>query len=146
MMDWITYVIAAMLIDAAAVLLVKHLMTRKINPHAVLLLFLSMTGIFLLLLSVAKGSIFIPDAMSIGLIALAGVLGAVGYNLLYSAISQAPNPAYPVSVNDVNVLLITIFSALLLGSDFSSQKFLGIVLVVLGVIIIGLSEKHKKQK
>jgi drug/metabolite transporter (DMT)-like permease len=146
MMDWIAYVVVAMFIDAAAVLLVKHLMTRRINPHSVLLFFLSMTGIFLLLLSEARGSIFIPDALSIGLIALAGVLGAVGYNLLYSAINQAPNPAYPVSVNDVNVLLITIFSAMLLGSDFSSQRFLGIILVVSGVVIIGLSENHKKRK
>jgi len=68
-----------------------------------------------------------------------GVLFFVGNLLFFEGLVRAPNAGYARAVMSVEVVLMTVLTALLFGSQLSWQAFLGVVIVVTGIITVSLA-------
>ena len=55
------------------------------------------------------------------------------------AFKMAPNPGYVNAIQAFCAVIVTIASIFVLGSSFSIIKFIGIILVLTGIIVIGYS-------
>lgn len=53
-----------------------------------------------------------------------------------TAIKLSPNPAYHQAIRVSNIILIAIASMIIFKSEFELKSFIGILLVILGVLII----------
>lgn len=74
--------------------------------------------------------------MFLKLIFLASVFSLIGNYFDIEAIKLAPNPGYAQAIKNANVLMITMFSARFLSSEFSLRGIMGVAIVFTGIILL----------
>ena len=137
-MNWFVYALISMLFFSGMVLLFKKVLVLGIKP-SVLMLFLSMSlAIFYAIhVGVTKTSPKI-NIFGLVLIIIAAFLSYVA-NLLYTkSVAIAPNPGYSATIISLQLILITIVSIFLFGSEFDLTKGLGIVFAVIAAVLLAL--------
>lgn len=69
---------------------------------------------------------------------LCSILSYVGNLSQVRSIALAPNPGYAVTVSSSALILFTIVSIFLFGSEFSQIKILGVALCFIGIMLVSL--------
>lgn len=70
---------------------------------------------------------------------LAAILAVGANHFSITALRSAPNPGYVTALRSIDIAMVTIGSALLLGVSIHPLKLLGIGLCIAGVWVMGLS-------
>jgi len=136
-MNWFIYSIAAAILLAAHFLFLKKAAISGI-PLSLLLMYIWLSsGIILLIYQTSKSQISIPTNL-IWIVVFATITALVGTFLLNLGVYTAPNPGYATAIGSLQVLIVIISSTLIFGSDFTSLKAIGSLLVILGIILLGL--------
>lgn len=67
---------------------------------------------------------------------IAGIFSFIGNALIFKAVSSAPNPGYPVAVEALRIVLITVISILIFTLKPNPIGIFGTLLVVAGIILL----------
>jgi len=70
------------------------------------------------------------------LVLIASIFSFLGNFFNITGLGLAPNPGYNEAIKNTNVLFVTLFSTLLFSASFDKYKFLGIITIIFGVIIL----------
>lgn len=114
----------------------KYLFNQGVNLYV----FLSYTYLFVslcILIEMIKKKISLnPFKNNPWLFLLIG-LSSIGFNLFqFLAIKLAPNIGYVNAINAASISAVTVFAVLLFKDDFSLRKFIGVLGVTVGLLIL----------
>ena len=72
------------------------------------------------------------------LLVLAAAFSYFGNLFQIHSFQNAPNPGYVIGIGALNIVVVTVASYYLFGSEVTVQKLSGVALTMLGVVLIGL--------
>lgn len=72
-----------------------------------------------------------------------GAFFFMGNTLFFSGLVRAPNPGYARAVMTIEVVIITVLSAIIYGSPLGIQTGIGIVLACIGIVMVTSNGKKK---
>ena len=134
---WIGYSLLACLFSVANNFIVSKLIREGMSSHETILFALPFYLIFVLFLYMhKKDDIKVVKSNHLGLLALSTFIGSMTLFLYRNAVTYSPNPGYVGAMLALNTIPITILSFLFLGKSFTLMKFIGVVLVALGGIMV----------
>jgi drug/metabolite transporter (DMT)-like permease len=81
-----------------------------------------------------SGNFFLPSII----LAIGGIIGAVGNSLSIFAVSVAPNPGYSQAITSSYVLLNLFASGILFKSKLEKKQIIAAILIFIGIVIIKL--------
>jgi|TARA_B100001971_G_scaffold194280_1_gene200158 drug/metabolite transporter (DMT)-like permease len=136
-MNWYIYSIISAFLLAAHFLFLKKASLSGIPLSLLIMYMWLISGVGLLIYQITKGQLSIPTNL-IWIVVFATITALAGTFLLNLGVYTAPNPGYATAVGSLQVLIVVVSSMLIFGSDFSSIKILGSLLVIIGVIMLGL--------
>ncbi len=145
--NWITDTLIASVLVTASYLAVKYASTNSNNTgveeRGFIIISLSMGLIALLLLIFVKETRnnVINDIKNIKVskwLMITGLLIFVSYFYLFRGSVTSPNLGYARALLTLNLVMLTILSALLFNSPISLPAVLGMVLIISGIILISL--------
>ena len=116
----------------------KYLQVANVNP-LVTLVYIFFFGLILnfIHLSVEKLSLSLNKQL-LFLLIVTSICSYVGNLAIIKAMALAPNPGYASAVSSSQVILLTVVSVYLFGSDLDTMKAIGVVLCVIGVALVSL--------
>ena len=135
---WIIYSLCAALSFSGIFVIFKALELRSVST------FVSLAWVFIVAALLYVGhNAYTKESLKVSgtvlyLVLAAGVLSYIGNAFQFRATALAPNPGYAIAVVSVQVVLVTVLSLFLFGSDFSTTKGLGVLLSLCGVILLSL--------
>ena len=134
---WLGYSLLAVLFSVANNFIVSKLIREGMSTHETILFALPFYLIFVLFLYMhKKNDIKVAKSNHLGLLALSTFIGSMTLFLYRNAVTYSPNPGYVGAMLALNTIPITILSFLFLGKSFTLMKFIGVVLVALGGIMV----------
>ena len=134
---WIIYSFLSMICIATLTLIQTKLTKIETSSILINLYLFAFTLIGFFVLALREGKFAVSKVAVIWLIASAVV--AVGANyFMVEAIRLSPNPGYPWAIASFNLVIVTIASIFLFSSDFTVNKFIGILIVLLGVVVLSV--------
>ena len=134
---WVGYSLLAVLFSVANNFIVSKLIREGMSAHETILFALPFYLIFVLFLYMhKKNDIKVAKSNHLGLLALSTFIGSMTLFLYRNAVTYSPNPGYVGDMLALNTIPITILSFLFLGKSFTLVKFIGVVLVALGGIMV----------
>lgn len=146
-MPWYLYSILAMLSLSVMMLAIRKMREMGFTAKQINLFLFAIVSFGFLLLNINS----LPQTISkvnfsqLLLFLLGGSLFAVFANLAdMTAVGMAPNPGYSQAVKNTNVLPIAIIAVFLFHLDFTPVKFVGAVLVVIGIIFLIWKRKSER--
>ena len=83
-----------------------------------------------------KDDIKVVKSNHLGLLALSTIIGSMTLFLYRTAVTHSPNPGYVGAMLAINTIPITILSFMFLGSKFTVIKFIGVLMVAVGGIMV----------
>jgi drug/metabolite transporter (DMT)-like permease len=69
---------------------------------------------------------------------LSGLIIFISYFYLFRGSVTAPNPGYARGVLTIDLVMLTILSAILFGAPISMTSVLGMLLIIIGIILVSL--------
>src|SRR3989344_3915115 len=129
-MSWVVYALLSTLFFSGMILLFKMILAQGIKP-SILMLFISICLTFFYFIHVA----LTRDSPKVNywvliLLVVAGFLSYAG-NLFYTkSIEIAPNPGYSAAIISLQLVIITLTSFFIFGSEISFVKLTGIILAM----------------
>ncbi|UCD07735.1 MAG: EamA family transporter, partial [Candidatus Aenigmatarchaeota archaeon] len=75
---------------------------------------------------------------SLVILVIIGALSFVANIFSVKGLLSAPNPGFSTAVVSAQILIVMLFSVLLFGSELSTIKTAGAVLVFVGAVLLGL--------
>ena len=134
---WVGYSLLAVLFSVANNFIVSKLIREGMSTHETILFALPFYLIFVLFLYIhKKDDIKVAKSNHLGLLALSTFIGSMTLFLYRNAVAYSPNPGYVGAMLALNTIPITILSFLFLGKSFTAMKFIGVVLVAVGGIMV----------
>ena len=134
---WVGYSLLAVLFSVANNFIVSKLIREGMSAHETILFALPFYLIFVLFLYMhKKDDIKVVKSNHLGLLAVSTFIGSITLFLYRNAVTYSPNPGYVGAMLALNTIPITILSFLFLGKSFTLVKFIGVVLVALGGIMV----------
>jgi len=134
---WIGYSLLACLFSVANNFIVSKLIREGMSSHETILFALPFYLIFVLFLYMhKKDDIKVVKSNHLGLLALSTIIGSMTLFLYRTAVTHSPNPGYVGAMLAINTIPITILSFMFLGSKFTVIKFIGVLLVAVGGIMV----------
>ncbi len=76
---------------------------------------------------------------------LAAALSLAGNIFSTNAVEKSPNPGYVQAVTSTNALLVLLISIILFRSPITWLKFLGVLVIILGLGLILITKREKKK-
>ncbi|MBI4101670.1 MAG: EamA family transporter [Candidatus Nealsonbacteria bacterium] len=143
-MPWYFYSILSSLSLAGMVLLVRKLTVRGFSSKQILLFLCGFVFFgFLAENLVSPGPLWQSENVSSFLLVMlaAGFFAVIGNWANFESIKRASNPGYPAAIGYTTALPVLLFSVLFFQSELSILKFLGVGLVVLGIIFLVFDRK-----
>ena len=136
-MTWFTESIISMFCFAGITLTLRALTETGLKSEVINFYFFLFTAIgFLPIVLIRETRVSIP-ASSLPLFVLLTII-ALGANYFsLTAIAKAPNPGYVPAIQTFRIVVITLASIALFGSEITVKKAVGIVLSLVGVILLG---------
>ncbi len=137
-MNWFLKSLIGMLFTAGAITALKALTSRGVPTE-----FMT-ASYFVLMAAITAAFVFsrkikLSGAKKIKSLAiLLGILGAAANFILFEAVRMAPNPGYAMAIFHTEIVLVAIASVFMFRSELSRRSFLGVLLVVAGVILLVL--------
>ena len=134
---WVGYSLLAVLFSVANNFIVSKLIREGMSTHETILFALPFYLIFVLFLYMhKKDDLKAVKKNHLGLLALSTFIGSMTLFLYRNAVTYSPNPGYVGAMLAMNTIPITILSFLFLGKSFTVMKFIGVILVALGGIMV----------
>jgi uncharacterized membrane protein len=134
---WIGYSLLACLFSVANNFIVSKLIREGMSSHETILFALPFYLIFVLFLYMhKKDDIKVVKSNHLGLLALSTIIGSMTLFLYRTAVTHSPNPGYVGAMLAINTIPITILSFMFLGSKFTVIKFIGVLMVAVGGIMV----------
>lgn len=138
-MQWYIYSIIAMLSFSAMILLVRKIRDSGFSSMQVNIFLFGFSFIGFMALGYREAKLVFRNnkiKLFLKLVFFASVFSLIGNYFDIEAIKIAPNPGYAQAIKNANILVITIFSARFLSSNFSFYGFMGAVIVFIGIIFL----------
>lgn len=147
---WYIYAILASLFFTGMVLCVKKL-TDDLKFSSERVLFFVFLFLFLGFLImdinslplVLKSKYFLP---LISLTFIGGIFSAIGNWADFKGIKRASNAGYAVAVRNSSILITTLVSVFLFGSELTLFRFGGILAILIGMTLLVVEKKKEKKK
>ncbi|MDO8676507.1 MAG: EamA family transporter [Candidatus Azambacteria bacterium] len=141
--QWKLPAFIALFLFAAMILIVRHLGNLDFKAQEILLVLFFFATIFCIFLNLFRGKSYEKRGSLIWLAILVAIISAFIANLAnFSAIKLAPNAGYSQAIFNSGIVLTLIISRFVFsedkGGDFNLLRWLGVLLVVGGVILIVL--------
>lgn len=143
-MSWYIYSIATALCFTGMVLCTRYLGNKGFSAKQILTFLLGFALLGFLLLNVGT----IPAMLHsenfpafLVIIIISAIFGVIGNLSDFTAVIKSPNPGFAGAIKSSNVLLTTLLSVLLFNSSLTWLKFLGAVIVIIGVILLVVDRK-----
>lgn len=135
---WILNALFGMVSFSLMFLLFKQMTRFGLEPAAVFSYVFPVASVFFLLFARYSGTNLQAVSPYWLLALLAGFCSFSGNLFSLRALSGAPNPGYAVTLVSLNVVVVTLVSVALFGSELSYLKGLGVVLCVIGGLLVAL--------
>ncbi len=136
-MGWYFYSIIAAIILAVNFLLIKKVGLSGLPVNVLILYMWGIASIILLGYHLfSKQSLAISKPL-IMIVIFAALTALAGNYFLNKAVYESPNPGYATAVASLQILIVVISSFFIFGSDLTIQKFIGAMLVLVGVFLLG---------
>lgn len=137
-LTWVLFGLGAAICFAGMVLLNKKILSLGMSPLLLNLFLFGFTFIGFSIWTIASKTKMEFNSTMIILLILAALFALLGNFLDATATKEAPNPGYAAALKSVQVLIIALLAPLLLGSPLTLPKFIGMALVVGGVVLISV--------
>lgn len=140
-MNWITLSLISLGLNTIAIIMISRL-GKKMNTNLMTAYLYSSLGVFLLIVNFLflGNSLIVPFNLFLPLLGI-GLIGGFAYMLFYTSLSIAPNPGYPSAVFSINLIVVTLISAFILGTEITLLKFSGVLVAVVGMVLMSLSKQ-----
>ena len=134
---WVGYSLLAVLFSVANNFIVSKLIREGMSAHETILFALPFYLVFVLFLYMhKKDDIKVAKSNHLGLLALSTFIGSKTLFLYRNAVTYSPNPGYVGAMLALNTIPITILSFLFLGKSFTLVKFIGVVMIAVGGLMV----------
>ncbi len=145
-MNWIFDILIASIFVSASYLTVKYAILQSNNDNALLervFILIALTMGFLalciiILFSDVRNNV-IKDIKNIEIskwIILSGLCILISYFYLFRGSVNAPNMGYARSVLTIDIIILTLCSALFFGAPISLTSFLGMICIIIGILLV----------
>lgn len=139
--NWKTPSIIALFLFTGMILTVKYLNNLGFKPQEILLVLFFYASIGYLIMNLRKSKALESPGKLIWLAILATIIFSFVSNLAnFTAVKIAPNAGYAQAIFNSSIALTLIFSWWVFpekeGGDFNRLRWLGVIAVVLGVVLI----------
>ena len=81
---------------------------------------------------------FVIAPKSLTIAAAIGIASVIGTIFALKSVNLAPNPGYSAAIYSANFVLLTLISVLVFKSALTLQKFLGVVAVFVGLLLLSI--------
>ncbi len=145
--NWILDTLIASILITASYLTLKYASIKSNNDdvgqRGFIIISLTMGLVALLLLIFVKETRnnIINDFKNIKIskwLILSGIIIFISYFFLFRSSVTAPNPGYARALLTIDLVMLTISSAILFGSPISLTAVLGMFLIICGIILVSL--------
>ena len=138
---WIGFSLIAVVFSTCQALLIKYLTTKKMGPSQIIVLSIILFQIVLILALIIvnkKVKDYVPrySAKYIFLVFVMGLFTFISYYSFLKGIELAPNPGYPMAIQSVSYVAVTIIACYYFKSEINKKKMLGIVAIIVGLILM----------
>lgn len=138
---WIGFSLIAVLFSTCQALMLKYLTKKKMGPSQIIILSIIIFQIVLILtLIIINNKIkdYIPkySAKYIFLVFVTGLFTFFTYYSFLKGIELAPNPGYPMAIQSISYVAVTIIACYYFKSEINKKKILGIVAIIVGLILM----------
>jgi len=143
-MDWITLSLISLVAMSFMVILITGQMKKGVSSQFVMVIisivWLLGYGFWLWL----EGIDFTISEITLAIILISGIIGVFANWLLFEAAASAPNPGFSFAISNANPVLIAIMAVIFLGSELTWEQFVGVLIIVIGVVIINIFSENKR--
>ena len=134
---WVNFALLAVLLSVVNNFIIGKLLREGLQTHETIIFALPFYLMFVLSLYLSKKNELRTIKRShLGLLALSTLIGSMTLFFYRTAVSHSPNPGYVGAMLALNTIPITILSFLFLGGRFTILKFIGVVLVAVGGLMV----------
>lgn len=137
-MEWYSYALLSMLFFSIMVLIFKRLMSGGLQPGVILLFVFGLSALFYLAHFLIAKTPMETNYYILALLLIAAILSYVGNLFSLKAINSAPNVGYPLAINSLQIILVTVASVFLFGSKLSLIKVAGLLLGLIAIMLLAL--------
>ena len=134
---WVNFALLAILMSVANNFIIGKLLREGLQTHETIIFALPFYLMFVLSLYLSKKNELRTIKRShLGLLALSTLIGSMTLFFYRTAVSHSPNPGYVGAMLALNTIPITILSFMFLGGKFTILKFIGVVMVAVGGLMV----------
>jgi len=134
---WVNFALLAVLLSVVNNFIIGKLLREGLQTHETIIFALPFYLMFVLFLYLGKkNELRAIERSHLSLLALSTLVGSLTLFFYRTAVSHAPNPGYVGAMLAMNTIPITLLSFLFLGDKFTVMKFIGVVLVAVGGLMV----------
>ena len=134
---WVNFALLAVLLSVMNNFIIGKLLREGLQTHETIIFAVPFYLMFVLSLYLSKkNELRTIKSSHLGLLALSTLIGSMTLFFYRTAVSHSPNPGYVGAMLALNTIPITILSFMFLGGKFTILKFIGVVLVAVGGLMV----------
>ena len=134
---WINFALLAVLLSVMNNFIIGKLLREGLQTHETIIFALPFYLMFVLFLYLGKkNELRTIKSSHLGLLALSTLIGSMTLFFYRTAVTHSPNPGYVGAMLALNTIPITILSFMFLGGKFTILKFIGVILVAVGGLMV----------
>ena len=134
---WVNFALLAVLLSVMNNFIIGKLLREGLQTHETIIFAVPFYLMFVLSLYLSKkNELRTIKSSHLGLLALSTLIGSMTLFFYRTAVSHSPNPGYVGAMLALNTIPITILSFMFLGGKFTILKFIGVILVAVGGLMV----------
>jgi uncharacterized membrane protein len=134
---WVNFALLAVLLSVMNNFIIGKLLREGLQTHETIIFALPFYLMFVLSLYLSKkNELRTIKRNHLGLLALSTLIGSMTLFFYRTAVTHSPNPGYVGAMLALNTIPITILSFLFLGGKFTILKFIGVLMVAVGGLMV----------
>jgi uncharacterized membrane protein len=134
---WVNFALLAVLLSVMNNFIIGKLLREGLQTHETIIFALPFYLMFVLSLYLGKkNELRTIKSSHLGLLALSTLIGSMTLFFYRTAVTHSPNPGYVGAMLALNTIPITILSFMFLGGKFTILKFIGVILVAVGGLMV----------
>jgi drug/metabolite transporter (DMT)-like permease len=137
-MNWTTSAFIAMISFAMMILIFKKLTGTSMLPEVINFYFFLFSTVAFLIFNILKKTKLDLPINYMYLFILAALVAITANYFSIIAIKFAPNPGYAKAIQSFDVVVITVASIFLFGSEITFTKAIGVAFSIIGLILLSL--------
>jgi drug/metabolite transporter (DMT)-like permease len=143
---WLWYSVLAFFTLVAYFYVLRVLKKRGVDISVILFYIFLVFGISCFLYAIIYSSNLLVSLNLLFVIIIAAIFSYIGNHFNFRALEAAPNHGYSMAVTNSFIIIVTIFSVFLYGSEFNVLKLIGVIITFLGSTAVAYSRKKSSKK